>query len=394
MKKILCILISLFITISFSCDLLREKTVTDFVLEIPEEVIEEIPGTLEDPYIRRVECTIKSSDGTIEATLKKTLNDKVKIGNNLNGRPKYGYSFMFKGIPIGQTFDVTLSIINDDVITFQQEQNIKITSRVTATNITLKEYYNIGDYILANGSLLRSNETNYTGYEPIAVIFRPGKQGEALGVGLEQTQTEWITKFVSTQPYYEQLHELQSLLIESTISTPRHIKNLNRTGFHWASPTYPMISGDLDGSDNFVEVKREVISQNINPKSHVSIRIQQQTLNTRLFEEGYWPAFDFANNYRTTYNPLSDYSTGWYIPSIHELTDLYNQKDAVNQSLSSISGTTLNKDIYLSSSQNSYSATSNMAISFTEKKYVSFPKTTTGTEYEGNSAYVRVIHKF
>lgn len=51
-----------------------------------------------------------------------------------------------------------------------------------------------------------------------------------------------------------------------------------------------------------------------------------------------YPAFNFIDTYAESYNLTGDYAFGWYMPSIEELCDIYQNREAVNTSLKKIYG--------------------------------------------------------
>lgn len=54
-------------------------------------------------------------------------------------------------------------------------------------------------------------------------------------------------------------------------------------------------------------------------------------------EENY-PAFHFVNTYAEKYDLTGVYASGWYLPNIEELSDIYENREAVNTSLQKIYG--------------------------------------------------------
>jgi hypothetical protein len=94
-----------------------------------------------------------------------------------------------------------------------------------------------------------------------------------------------------------------------------------------------------------------------------------------------YPAFNYANTYTAT-----NYTSGWYVPSISELCTLYRNMTAVNDSLSKAKGTQIGTNGYWSSSQ--FSNTSGYAW------YVNFSNGTVDGNYKVRNKYVRVIRAF
>ena len=92
-------------------------------------------------------------------------------------------------------------------------------------------------------------------------------------------------------------------------------------------------TGDTDGSDNWEEICA------VDPEG-----TQDAATN--------YPIFNFANTYGTTAGLTdTDYETGWYVPSIAELCEVYKNKDVIQKSLTKASGFTIGTSYYWSSSQ-------------------------------------------
>jgi hypothetical protein len=94
-----------------------------------------------------------------------------------------------------------------------------------------------------------------------------------------------------------------------------------------------------------------------------------------------YPAFNYANTYTAT-----NYTSGWYVPSISELCTLYRNMTAVNESLSKVGGTQIGTNGYWSSSQ--YSGDDDLAW------YVNFSLGFVDLTTKGSLNYVRVIRAF
>ncbi|MBQ3670580.1 MAG: DUF1566 domain-containing protein, partial [Treponema sp.] len=78
--------------------------------------------------------------------------------------------------------------------------------------------------------------------------------------------------------------------------------------------------------------------------------------NGNDYSEENYPAWYWIENYAATAGLTGAYASGWYMPSIKELCDLYNAKGAVNNSIDKTGGTQMSDSRYWSSSQDaSYS---------------------------------------
>lgn len=163
-------------------------------------------------------------------------------------------------------------------------------------NDSVLSQYEIGDIILADGSVIRAVDltTIDSSNLPIAVIAGFQEDGTAFGVGVHRSDTplQWaadnsigyVTNFTDTVCMQE-----------------------SDFGF----------SGDKDGSDNW---------------DVICTQDSEDTADTVMN----YPAFHFVNTYAETYNLTGDYTSGWYMPSIAELCDIYQNRKAVNDSLQHI----------------------------------------------------------
>ncbi len=92
-------------------------------------------------------------------------------------------------------------------------------------------------------------------------------------------------------------------------------------------------TGDLDGSDNWQALCKAVSDEDTS---------------------GNYPAWEWVNAYATTANLTDDYASGWYLPTVAELSMLYRAKDTVNSALEAAGGTKIADETYRSSSQNDF----------------------------------------
>ena len=88
-----------------------------------------------------------------------------------------------------------------------------------------------------------------------------------------------------------------------------------------------------------------------------------------------YPAWTWVNNYAETYELTGDFTSGWYFPSIAELSMLCiavkDTNSVINAALSCANGTPVADKTYWSSSQASYDGSNPqmaMCVNFTESK--------------------------
>ncbi len=179
--------------------------------------------------------------------------------------------------------------------------------------------YAVGDIILTDGTKIDvANIESYTvdsTNAPVAVVAYVKDDGSAMGVGLNCSSSSLAWAAESTTGYTTSFTNIISE--ESGNSTDGY--------------TY---SGDTDGSDNWAEICKVDTTA-------------QENIATN------YPAFDFAVNYGTNQGFSGDLASGWYMPSISELMDIYNNKSTIQTSLDKASGFTIGTNAYWSSSQSS-----------------------------------------
>ena len=184
------------------------------------------------------------------------------------------------------------------------------------------EAKSVGDIVFSDGSATAYTSgltlTDEQKSKAVAVIFYVGSASDTLGaktlgVGLENTGTDntllWAKNDVNGY----------STNITAIQCTP--------VGDEAATATF---SGDLDGSDNW------------------------QALCDAVSDEGTsgnYPAWEWVNAYATTTNLTGDYASGWYLPTVAELSMLYTAKGTVNSALEKAGGTKIADTAYWSSSQ-------------------------------------------
>ena len=163
-------------------------------------------------------------------------------------------------------------------------------------NDSVSIQYEIGDIILSDSSIVKEADLTIidTSNVPIAVIAGFLEDGTAFGVGVHRSDTplQWASD--DSAGY--------SASFTDTVCIQRPDLSF---------------SGDKDGRDNW---------------DRICARDSEDTSDAA---ENY-PAFHFVNTYAATYNLTGDYASGWYMPSIAELCDIYQNREAVNNSLQQI----------------------------------------------------------
>ena len=163
-------------------------------------------------------------------------------------------------------------------------------------NDFISEQYEIGDIILSNGSIVKEADltTVDSSNVPIAVIAGFKEDGTAFGVGVHRSDEplQWASD--DSAGYAANFTD--------TVCT-------QESDFDFL--------GDTDGEDNWKAI------------------CDQESEDTADAEVNY-PAFHFVNAYASYYNLSGEMASGWYMPSIAELCKIYQNREAVNNSLQHI----------------------------------------------------------
>ena len=179
-------------------------------------------------------------------------------------------------------------------------------SAVASASYTIKPDYSkcaVGDFVLKNGTVLSKDETPEKD-TVAAVIVRAAADGKpALGVGIVRNR---------------------SLLAWCTSSAAGYSTNITA------------LQGDktsdyTDGSDGWEKLKAACSDASSNP--------------------GNYPAWNYCRNYGANNGLTGDLATGWYLPTVAELYTIYQNKAAVDASLSNVGGSTFGTSYYWSCCQ-------------------------------------------
>lgn len=182
--------------------------------------------------------------------------------------------------------------------------------------LAVKKCFVVGDVLLTDGTRIKAENVQYglpSGKNAFAVIVSApygGVTGKAIGLQ-KGSSLKWAPS--GTKGYNTNFKEIQVY--------NRYSANSGYT-----------FEGDLDGSDNW-----EYICS-IDPEG-----TQDAATN--------YPIFNFANTYGTTAGLTgTDYETGWYVPSVAEVYEVYKNKVVTQTSLDAAKGFTLGTSYYWSSS--------------------------------------------
>lgn len=198
------------------------------------------------------------------------------------------------------------------------------------------------DIVFTDGSAIAYESgltlTNDQKAAVVAIIFYKGTEcsndsrTRMLGLGIKNsgtTQYEWA---LQNKKCYTQ--KLTDIVISKDESAPTD--ETPYCEYTSTSGTTSYLAGDMDGSDNL----------------QIIYNIATSAGETSSLAENY-PIFNYANTYASTANLTgSDYSSGWYIPSLIELYQVHKKWSQLNSILSLVGGDDLGENrYYWSSSQ-------------------------------------------
>ena len=222
----------------------------------------------------------------------------------------------------------------------------------------------VGDIVFSDGSacaytdILTSEQTDAA----VAVIFYAGTETDSLGkrvlgVGLKNSYgdgTGAMQWCISTAEGY---YNLDDLVCEATTD----------------SVTSAEFSGDLNGSDNW-----NVVQTNCSDTSDIATK---------------YPAWDYAVNYGIIHWSGTPCESGWYLPTVAEFAELYNNKSTVNGGLTAVGGEPVTSDTVGFWTSTQYA--SGISTSVNEALNVWQDDGTIGhVDKAGNQKYVLAIREF
>ena len=173
-------------------------------------------------------------------------------------------------------------------------------------NSSLKVDYSdcvVGDFILKDGTILSKDETPESDTVAAVIVRAATNDKPALGVGIVHNRSglAWCT--MSAAGYTTNITALQG----------------DKT------------SGYMDGSDGWEILKEACSDAENNPENY--------------------PAWNYSLTYAETNGLTGDLATGWYLPTVAELYTIYQNKTAVDASLSKAGGSQFGTSYYWSCCQ-------------------------------------------
>lgn len=224
----------------------------------------------------------------------------------------------------------------------------------------------VGDIVFSDGSacaytdILTSEQTDAA----VAVIFYAGTETDSLGkrvlgVGLKNSYGDGTGA------------------MQWCISTAEGYYNLGDLVCTWTGSedkvSLVTFSGDLNGSDNW-----NVVQTNCSDTSDIATK---------------YPAWDYAVNYGIIHWSGTPCESGWYLPTVAEFAELYNNKSTVNDGLIAAGGEPVTSDTVGFWTSTQYS--SGISTSVNEAINVWQDDGTIGhVDKAGNQKYVLVVREF
>ena len=242
------------------------------------------------------------------------------------------------------TATITATVADSDTYTYATKTASYTLTVTQATYIGAKkptEAKTVGDIVFSDGSATAYTSeltlTNEQKSKAVAVIFYAGSASDTLGaktlgVGLKNATGDgntltWAKSGVNGC---------------STDITAIQCKPSAEGSGAAATATF---TDDTDGSNNWQALCDAVSDEDTS---------------------GNYPAWEWVNTYATTANLTGNYASGWYLPTVAELSMLYRAKDTVNSALEKAGGTEIADAFYWSSSQKASNYRTAWAVHFVD----------------------------
>ncbi|MCI7036558.1 MAG: DUF1566 domain-containing protein [Spirochaetia bacterium] len=148
----------------------------------------------------------------------------------------------------------------------------------------------VGDFVLKDGKILSKDETPESNTVAAVIVRAATDDKPALGVGIVHNKMAWCTK--DAAGYNTNITALQG----------------------------DITSDYMDGSDGWEKLKAACSDAESNPENY--------------------PAWNYSLTYAKTNGLTGALATGWYLPTVAELYTIYQNKTAVDESLSKAGGST------------------------------------------------------
>lgn len=320
----------------------EETTTLTFDKDTTETVLENIKTDTEGTYT--VEIFTRDDVGNESDVKTKEIPMTIPSITSLS-IPVAGISYAGQMLPVtikGENLDSGLLYLETTGATLQNITAIsstKITaeipcpstvgtSEVTVTygessasaNLKVVETercFAVGDVLLTDGTRIKAENAQYavpSGKAFAVIAYAPYGGGTGKAIGLQKSGNYLVWAKDGTTGYNTNFIDIQA-------------------DFNGTSSDGYTFTGDLDGSDNWDYICK------IDPEGTLDAATN-------------YPVFNFALSYGTTAGLTeTDYETGWYVPSVAEVYEVYKNKAVIQTSLDVAKGFTFKTFYYWSSSQ-------------------------------------------
>lgn len=184
----------------------------------------------------------------------------------------------------------------------------------------------VGDFVLKDGTILSKDETPESGTVAAVIVRAATNDKPALGVGIVHNRIGLVWCTSSAAGYSTNITVLQG----------------DKT------------SGYTDGSDGWKILKEACSDAESNPENY--------------------PAWNYCRNYGANNGLEGDLATGWYLPTVAELYTIYQNKTAVDTSLTKAGGSQFGISWYWSCCQGPSSSSDARELGFNDGDMGDFGK--------------------
>lgn len=218
-------------------------------------------------------------------------------GSSLENFDTYGVDM------VGSSKATTIEVAGQNINGFRGSDDMFIYYCCDKETKTKDGKYAVGDIVFSDGSIIsytpKLSLTDEEIAKAVAVIFKVNGT-KAYGVGIKYSDPGLAWCLDTAKGYAKDITDIHS---------PLSYSDINRTY---------LFAGDTDGSDNFAQIKAALGTDD-----------DTGTLSN-------YPAFEFAINYKDkegSHVKGTQYESGWYLPTVSELYDIYREQTIVNAAL-------------------------------------------------------------
>ncbi len=217
------------------------------------------------------------------------------------------------------------------------------------TTLSAQDYseYHTGDLLLNDGTIIPCNKDTYnhnftyideTIKKAVGILYGFNNYGAPLGwlgIDIDGGYERWRENIYNDWTTIEGYCDSNFIKLKKDIACDPN--KTTPSYFSTDANTATFYGGDIDGSDNWDCI------------------CAFDPVGTADAATNY-PAFNYVNNYADIHGLTGDYATGWYMPSIAELCNIYKNKDIIDKVLDALNTaqfayvTSYKQSRYLSSS--------------------------------------------